>query len=298
MFIHYLALIVALAVSAVSGYYSIVGLTAIFSASYWPVIIMGASLEAGKLVTASWLYRNWDTAPLFLKTYLTSAVVILMFITSMGIFGFLSRAHIEQALNLQTGTADKIEIIDGKIKNEQSIVDDLDKQIDQIDNAVAKLTEKGQAQTSLNAADRQRKLRDDLTKQKNDRLETLAKLKEERIPLESSIKKLEAEVGPIKYIAQLIYADSDTDTLEKAVRAVIILLVIVFDPLAVVLLLAANHGLNAARTQTKPLTKNKEDSILKIDPDVLENVNVTKRQTDKKLNSRVHRHPKRKQDLQ
>lgn len=296
MIIHYLALIVALAVSAVSGYYSIVGLTAIFSAAYWPVIIMGATLEAGKLVTSSWLYRNWDTCPKLLRVYLTTAVVILMTITSMGIFGYLSKAHIEQALTLTTGNADKIEILNNKIEVEQQAIKDIDTQIEQIDNAVNKMTDKGQAQSSLNAADRQRKLRNDLISQKNTKIEALSKLKEEKIPLESSLKKIEAEVGPIKYIAQLLFSDNSADTLEKAVRAVILLLVIVFDPLAVFLLMAANHGIAQNK---KPLTnKQNNSSILEIDPDILENVNVAKRQANQKLNNRVHRRTNRKQNLQ
>lgn len=274
MFINILALLTALSVSGVSAYYSIIGLTAIFSAAYWPIIVMGAVLEAGKLVTSSWLYRNWDTAPFLLKSYLSVAVVILMLITSMGIFGFLSKAHIEQTVNLTTGSAEEIQIIQTKIDSEQASIDDLNKQIAQIDAAVTKLTDKGQATTSLNAADKQRKIRDGLTKQKNGHAETIGNLKSQKVKLESSIKKLEAEVGPIKYIAAAIYGTSGPDVLELAVRWVIILLVSVFDPLAVVLLLAANHGLNQIR---KPLTKIENNSILNIDSEILENVNVAKR---------------------
>ena len=94
----YLVLFVALAISGVAAWYSIAGLAAIFAAAKLPIIIMGSTLEAGKLVTASWLYQNWSRAPLLLKSYLTLAVAVLMFITSMGIFGFLSKAHIDQTL--------------------------------------------------------------------------------------------------------------------------------------------------------------------------------------------------------
>jgi hypothetical protein len=270
--IDYIALSIALSVSAVSGYYSIIGLTTIFSASFWPVVVMGCVLEAGKLVSASWLYRNWKTAPLFLKSYLTLAVVVLMLITSMGIFGFLSKAHIDQQINITTGNADKVLVINNKIDVETQTIKDIDLQISQIDNAVTKMTDKGQAQSSLNAADRQRKLRDDLTKQKNAHVDTLSKLKEEKIPLESSLKKMEAEVGPIKYIAQLLFTDAGSENLERAIRGVILLLVIVFDPLAVVLLIAANSGLarnqveEEVRPKKKQLTnKPKRDNILKID---------------------------------
>lgn len=274
MIINYIALITALSVSAVSGYYSIIGLTTIFAASFWPVVIMGGVLEAGKLVTASWLYRNWSTTSTLLKTYLMSAVVILMLITSMGIYGFLSKAHIDQLVNLTTGSADKIAILDNRIKVEEQAIQDIDTQLSQINNAITKMVEKGQAQSSLNAADRQRKLRDDLVKQKNGRIETISKLREEKIPLESSLKKMEAEVGPIKYIAQLLFSDESSDTLERAVRAVTLLLVIVFDPLAVALLIAANNGLiNSKKKKVrKSLTKKpRRDNVLRVD-----NRNITK----------------------
>ena len=259
--INYLALFVALAVSGVSAYYSILGLTAIFSSAFVPVVIMGVALELGKLVSASWLYRNWKTSPFFLKTYLTIAVIVLMFISSMGIFGFLSRAHIEQTLNINTGSADQIEIINNKIEELKVSSTDLDKQIAQIDAAISKLTERGQAQTSLKAAEQQRKTRDSLVKRKEEYVRNISTLTNEKVSLSSGIKKLEAEVGPLKYIAELVYEGAGADRLEKAVRMVIILLVLVFDPLAVVLLIAANHGI----TRRKMLTDLQNPSILKID---------------------------------
>jgi len=263
--INYLVLLTALSISGVSAYYSIIGLTAVFAGAYWPVVVMGSTLEFAKIITTSWLHRNWKTIPFLLKTYLTLAIIILMVISSMGIFGFLSKAHIEQGLQISTGDADQISIVQTKIDNEQSTIEDLNKQISQIDAAVTKMTDKGQAQSSLQAADKQRKLRDDLTKQKTQHVETLSKFKEERIKLESSVKKIEAEVGPIKYIAAAIYGSSGPDTLELAVRWVIILLVVVFDPLAIVLLLAANHGISISQKKTlQDLNKN---SILVIDSD-------------------------------
>lgn len=271
--INYLALFVALAVSGISAYYSILGLTAIFSSAFIPVVIMGVALELGKLISASWLYRNWKTAPFFLKTYLTIAVIVLMFISSMGIFGFLSRAHIEQTLNISTGSADRVEIINNKIDALKISSFDLDKQIAQIDAAIAKLTERGQAQNSLKAAEQQRKTRDGLVKRKDEYVRNISELTTEKVSLTSGIKKLEAEVGPLKYIAELVYEGTGPDQLEKAVRMVIILLVLVFDPLAVVLLIAANHGIS----EKKRLTNLKEYSILKIDNEVLGEKNVVER---------------------
>ena len=263
--VNYLVLLTALSLSGVSAYYSIIGLTAIFAGSFLPVVIMGTTLEIAKIISTSWLYRNWKTCPFLLKSYLTFAIIILMLISSMGIFGFLSKAHIEQNLQISTGDADQILIVQTKISNEQSTIDDLNKQIYQIDAAVTKMTDKGQAQSSLQAADKQRKLRDDLTKQKTQHVEILSNLKTEKVKLDSSIKKTEAEVGPIKYIAAAIYGSSGPDTLELAVRWVILLLVVVFDPLAVVLLLAANHGITSNKKKLLPIIP--KDNILVIDPD-------------------------------
>ena len=275
--INIVSMLVSFSISAVSAYFSIIGLTAIFSAAYYPIIIMGTALEVGKLVASTWLFHNWKECPWLLKIYLTVAVAVLMVITSMGTFGFLSKAHIEQNIEITTGTADDAQIIQTKIDNEQSIIDDLIKQIAQIDAAVTKMTDKGQAQSSLQAADKQRKIRDGLTQQKSAHIETIGQLKSQKVKLDSSIKKLEAEVGPIKYIAAAVFGSTGSDILELAVRWVILLLVSVFDPLAVVLLLAANHGLNRNK---KSLTIYDIDSnILKIDPDVLEKNDVVERKT-------------------
>lgn len=247
--INYIALLVALSVSAVSGFYSIVGLATIFAAAYWPVVSMGIVLELGKLTTASWLYRNWKYCSKWLKYYLTASVFILMFISSMGIFGFLSKAHIEQSINLNTGNSDQIKILETDIKTNNDVIKDYDKQIEQIDSAIASIgSVKGKGNDSLKAADQQRKNRDILVKNKNDKIADNARLTKEKIKLDSEVRKMEAEVGPLKYIADLIYEKADGDQLEKAVRLVIIILIFVFDPLAVLLLIAANDGLS----RTKP----------------------------------------------
>jgi hypothetical protein len=264
--INYLALGVALALSGVSGYYSIIGLTTIFASAFWPVVIMGSVLEVGKLVTASWLYRNWKQAPFLIKTYLSTAVFILMFITSMGIFGFLSKAHIDQTVNLNTGVADQIQILKSKISFEKQSIEDLDKQIQQIDSALNKMTDRGQAASALKAADQQRKTRESLVKRKDDHVKNISAYTEQRIRSESEIKKLEAEVGPLRYIAELIYEVQSVDNLERSVRMVILLLVFVFDPLAIVLLIAANIGI----INQKRFTKEQNIGILEIDDKVLD----------------------------
>jgi hypothetical protein len=275
--INFLALLSALAISVVAGYFSIIGLTVIFAGAFWPVIIMGSVLEIGKLVTASWLYRNWHLTSRLIRAYLTTAVALLMLITSMGIFGFLSKAHIEQQL-LSTGDAEQVEILDSRIQYQQDQIDDVDKQVAQIDGNVAKMTEKGQTKSSLQAIKQQKAARDELVSKKGALVEEMSQLKTEKITAESRLKKLEAEVGPLKYIAALIYEEADTNTLEKAVRLVIILLVLVFDPLAVILLIAANIGLSP-RTPTqnsqpikKKYTSKKKQNTIEIDKSQITNL--------------------------
>jgi hypothetical protein len=270
--INYLALLTALAVSGVSAYYSIIGLTAIFSSQFWPIVIMGSVLEVGKLVTASWLYRNWSVSSILIKTYLTSAVIVLMFITSMGIFGFLSRAHIEQSLTINSGGKEQVAIIQNNIDVEKQYIDDLNTQIQQIDAAITKMTDRGQANSSLRAAEQQRKTRDSLVIKKDTHVKNISTLTQERIKYESETRKLEAEVGPIKYIAELIHENGEAANLESAVRYVIILLVLVFDPLAVILLIAANQGIARDAPVKKVIVRKRKQltsspKALKIDSD-------------------------------
>ena len=265
MIINYLALISALAISGVSGYFSIIGLTAIFAGAFWPVLIMGSVLELGKLVTASWLYRNWEIISGFVKIYLTVSVILLMFITSMGIFGFLSKAHIEQQLNASNGDQEQVEILDSKITYQQQQIEDVDKQVAQIDSNITKFTEKGQAKSSLAAIESQRKTRDALIAKKDGMIEKISELKTQKITIESRVKKIEAEVGPLKYIAAVIFDNPGTNQLEESVRIVIMMLVIVFDPLAIVLLIAANIGLtNSSKRGTKKQTRKVKPTIKKI----------------------------------
>ena len=240
--INILALITALGISGVAAYYSIIGLTTIFAGAFYPILIMGSALEIGKLVTISWLYRNWHKISFWIKSYLSICIFILMFITSMGIFGFLSKSHIEQTMNIANAQSGQIEVINQQIELNSTKVADLDKQIVNIDGAISKLLEKGQAQTSLRAADQQRKNRDALVKQRDQLNTTLADLKTQKIKQEIEIKKIEAEVGPLKYIAELIYGKDDAKShFDSAVRIVIIILILVFDPLAVMLLLGINQ---------------------------------------------------------
>jgi len=376
-----LMFIAAISLSGVAGYYSVIGLTTIFSSAFIPVLIMAGTLETSKVIVASWLYNNWRKTPWLLKSYLTGAVVVLMFITSLGIFGFLSKAHVEQAaagaeqqakvlhitqsidqqnqiierakqklanagkgneagnaaINTRIDDANKVidsankrvqpqideqqKIIDAanakielRARSTQTQIDDIDRQVANLDNIVKSLidqkkTSQAQARQQEQQADRTRlaKSKTELLKQidamrqapdpqtdaakteiarlrakvddeikqaravidqltnklsqgsdtdklqadidaQNDAIKAaeaqIELLNADKFKLETEGRKLEAETGPIKYIAQALYGDAvDQTLLEHAVRWIITLIIVVFDPLAILMLIAANQGL-------------------------------------------------------
>ena len=243
-FIAWSTLISGLTVSAVAIYYSVAGLVAIFSAAVIPIIVMGVALEVSKLAGTVWLKQNWTRAPYFIRAYLLAAIAILMLITSMGIFGFLSKAHMEHGISTGDSQA-KLSLYDEKIKTQRDNIELARKALTQMDNQVDQRLSRGDSENSAERAVQIRRQqageRTKLQKEIGDAQKEIAKLNEERAPIAAENRKVEAEVGPIKYIAALIYGDNaDNNTLEAAVRWVIILLVIVFDPLAIALVLAAN----------------------------------------------------------
>ena len=251
MYLSLLTLFVALSLSVIAAFYSIAGLAAIFAAAVIPIIIMGTVLEMAKIVVTLWLHEYWDRCRLLMRIYLVPAVFMLMLITSMGIFGFLSKAHSDQ--NLVGGDVQaKIAIYDEKIKTARDNIDVNRKALKQLDDAVDQVmgrstdekgADKAVAIRRSQVKDRARLLSEIQIEQK-----AIVKLNEERAPIAAEVRKVEAEVGPIKYIAALIYGDSpDTNILEHAVRWVIILLVCVFDPLAIMMLLASTESLKWAR---------------------------------------------------
>ena len=232
-------LITALGISAVAAFYSIVGLMAIFSASALSIAVMGIVLEIGKLITASWLYQNWKRVPFLLKSYLTIAVIILMFITSMGIFGYLSKAHIDQG----SGTSElyvKVERLDNRIASERKVIKRAETQLSALDSALEKYVELGAVSKGLQKREDQEEERNSLTNIINKSQGKIDKLLDEKSEYKLQINSFEVEVGPLKYISALIYGDKALDFIDSAVRGVILILVFVFDPLAVLLIIAAN----------------------------------------------------------
>ena len=241
-----LTLLVALILSTIAAWYSIIGLTTIFAGAVVPVIIMGSALELAKITATVWLRKYWHRAGLLLKLYLVPAVMSIALITSMGIFGFLSKAHMDQGVTSGDVQA-KIAIYDEKIKTEKENIEANRKALKQMDEGVDQVlgrsTDEKGAEKAVAMRKSQQKERTRLQNEILQSQKSIAGLNDERAPIAAEVRKVEAEVGPIKYIAALLYGDNpDANILERAVRWVIILLVIVFDPLALMLVLAANQS--------------------------------------------------------
>ena len=250
-------MLIAVTISAIAAWYSVEGLTAIFAAAVRPVIIMGGALEAGKILATVWLHNNWRRISWAYKSYLIPAIIFLMVLTSMGIFGFLSKAHSDQSLVTGDATS-KVAIYDEKIRTAKDNIEANRRALKQMDEAVDQVMgrsndEKG-AEKAVAIRRSQQKERARLQSEIAAEQKTIATISEERAPFAAEVRKVEADVGPIKYIAALIYGDNpDTTVLERAVRWVIMLIVVVFDPLALCLILASNKQLEWVREDRKKL---------------------------------------------
>jgi hypothetical protein len=261
-----LTLATALIISVSAAYYSILGLTAIFAAAFWPIVILGSSLEVGKIVSTLWLHKYWHRAEIQYKIYLSAAVAILMVLTSMGVFGFLSKAHLDQAVPSGDIQA-QVQIYDDKIKTQRDNIEAARKALRQMDEAVDQTMSRSNDEKGADKAANLRRsqareratLQNDISRAQSE----ITKLQEQRAPIASQARQIEAEVGPVKYIAALIYGDNpDANLLEKAVRWVIILIVVVFDPLALTLLLAATKTFEWERENQR------KDHDEELDPEV------------------------------
>jgi hypothetical protein len=248
MFLILLTFISAISISVIAAGYSIIGLATLFAGAFIPIIAMGSALEVGKLVAASWLYNNWSNqfVPTSLRTYLFFAVIVLIFITSMGIFGFLSKAHLDQVKPTSSNNI-KIELIDKQLASQQSIIDRSQDTLNLLDSALEKYVDMEYVTRGLKEREKQKDEREALNIAITNAINEIAKLTENKGNLQLEQDKIEAEVGPIKYIAELIYGDKAEDYFDEAVRWVIIVLIFVFDPLAVLLLIAANISLRTRK---------------------------------------------------
>ena len=247
MFLTILTFLSAISISVIAAGYSIVGLATLFAGAVVPIILMGSALEVGKLVAASWLYHNWNSdVPRLLKLYLFIAIIVLIFITSLGIFGFLSKAHLDQVKPTSSNNI-KIELINNQIKSQQLIIDRSQKTLTLLDKALEVYIDKEYVTRGLKERKKQKPERDALTLAINEASDKIAELSDKKGSLKLEQDKIEAEVGPIKYVAELIYGENAKDMFDHAVRVVILILIFVFDPLAVLLLIAANISLRQWR---------------------------------------------------
>ncbi|BAM92886.1 membrane hypothetical protein [Bradyrhizobium oligotrophicum S58] len=231
------ALIVALALACVSAAFSIDGLTAIFAGAFWPVIIMGAVLEAGKLVAAAWLTEHWTSAPSFLRFVLVLMIGVLMGLNAVGVFGFLTRAHLDHMASIDLALADKTADVEARLGMQSRVVTDIDRRIAQIDAAIDEATRLGRPVGAMTISDQRRRERADIAAERQRESQALANLQIEKAKIDAQRRRAEAEVGPIRYLAELIGIPA-TD-FERAVRLLTLALVAVLDPMAVALLLAA-----------------------------------------------------------
>ena len=229
-----LPFITAILLSGIAAFYSVIGLAQIFPGSFWPIIIMGSSLELAKLVTVSWLYNNWEQTVRIMRYYFMVAIILLMLITSMGIFGFLSKAHLESNVVLGQNNV-QLQVLSAQEKIAKDRLAYLLKQSEDPNKNNARLDR--EIRTIQNE---------------------LAKITKEKLPLLTEENKLSAEIGPIKYVAELFYNTNDENFIDKAVRLVILVIIFVFDPLAVLLLIAANQTWRNRKTS---LDKRHTDSV-------------------------------------
>ena len=289
MFFIALLLLSALAVSTVAGYFSIVGLMAIFPAAAEPILAMGVVLEIAKLVTASWLYRYWSKTALAMKTYFTLAVIILSVITSMGIFGFLSKAHLEHSVSTGDNTL-QIARLDRRIETEQRRIADAETVLAQLDNTVQTLIDYDRIRGddgAIATRENQAAEREQLNAAIDSAIASIDTLSEEKLVLDTEQLLIEVEVGPLLYVAEMIYGDTEKETLDKTVRFVIILLILVFDPLAILLVVAANMRLKERRGESITFMSEKDFEPESEDfgiENVSENVQTEENVQDEKQN--------------
>jgi len=263
MFLTLLTFLSAISISIIAAGYSIIGLATLFSGAVIPIIAMGSALEVGKLVAASWLYQNWRSdIPRLLKAYLFTAIIVLIFITSMGIFGFLSKAHLDQ-VQPTSGNQLSIESYNKQINQQQIIIDRAEKTLNQLDKALDVYIDKEYVTRGLKERNKQKEERDLLNKTINEATSKILELNKAKNTIELDQLKIEAEVGPLKYVAELIYGDEAKNHFDSAVRIVILILIFVFDPLAVLLLIAANISLRQWKSKKESIKTDEKEKLKK-----------------------------------
>lgn len=276
----WLTLFTSLTLASTAAYFSIVGLMTIFSGAFIGIAIMATVLEFGKLVSAAWLHYEWDRINNLVRGYFTAAVIVLMLITSMGIFGFLSKAHIDSAL-VSDSFSLEASIIDTRIAAEQSKLKAAQDRIEGLDYVLE--TSRPQDRNYVNG--RQTEERNNLAITIDNAVENIVKYNEQKLPIQRLQLEQESELGPVKYIADMIYGSEAKEYYDNAVRWIILIIIFVFDPLAIMLLIVSTAAFKREReTPAKPLVDNSQimnmeikekDSGLKVEVnDVKETVEI------------------------
>ena len=257
--INQLAFATSLLVAGVAAYFSVIGLATIFAGSFWPVVIMAGVLEIGKLVTAGFLHLRWSDINRAMRYYLMSAVVVLMLITSLGIFGFLAKANIEQTLQGDSYSLE-LSILDKRLDAKEKELGRYEERLEGLDYIID--TARPEDRNYIDR--RQRDERIQIAEQIDQVVDDIVVLNEEKMPIQREQLIQEGEIGPIKYVAEMIYGeDVAKDKLDNAARILIMFIIFAFDPLAV-LLLVASLGLMARDNEPlNPLYAADEVSIPK-----------------------------------
>jgi hypothetical protein len=263
-----ITLVCALAIGFTAAWFSIIGLMAIFPAVALNALSMGVVLESGKFMAATWLKHSWITANWMMKSIGMFLVAVLMFITSVGIYGLLSRGHVEQGAPVADNVA-RIERLEQRISLEQKEIDDAQKIINQLDDTVNTLIEYDRIRGESGAIatrERQGDQRAELKSIIDEAEENIDSLTNQKFELEQEVRVYEVEVGPIKYVAALFNENPDASDLERAVRMLIIMLIFVFDPLAVWMLIAANQSfIEISQQKTKNKKSKNQNTLNKMD---------------------------------
>lgn len=250
----WLTLGTSLTLATTAAYFSIVGLMTIFSGAVIGIAIMATVLEIGKLVSAAWLHYEWDRINNLVRGYFTVAVVVLMLITSMGIFGFLSKAHIDSALVSDTYSLEA-SIIDTRIAAEQSKLKAAQDRIEGLDYVL----ETSQPKDRNYVNGRQTEERNNLALTIDKAVDSIVQYSEQKLPIQRLQLEQESELGPVKYIADMIYGSNAKEYYDDAVRWIILVIIFVFDPLAIMLLIVSTAAFKRDReTPSKPLIDNSQ----------------------------------------
>jgi hypothetical protein len=257
----WLTLFTSLTLATTAAYFSIVGLMTIFSGAALSIAFMATVLEFGKIVSAAWLHYEWDRINNLVRAYFTGAVIILMLITSMGIFGYLSKAHIDAAV---TGDSFSLEasILDKRLDGKQLQLDNLTGRLESLDYVLQ--TSQPKDRNYVNKV--QTTERNEINASIDLLVDDIVELNEKKMPILRQQLDQEAELGPVKYIADMIYGDDAESYYDNAVRWIILTIIFVFDPLAIMLLIVSTAAFKREREKpAKPLIDEKQVMNMEIE---------------------------------